>query len=97
MIEPKTFQEYRKLTGDTPSIVAIFGFPFSKENCVEYGKWLDIPFELEELFDAPLEGLEPDVGIVWIKDEHLEKVKHLSFQKKLREAYEDLRDTLEIY
>ena len=97
MIEPKTFQEYRKLTGDTPSIVAIFGFPFSKENCVEYGKLLEIPVEIEGLFDAPLEGLEPEVGIVWIKDEYLEKVPHVSFQRKLREAYDDLRDTLEIY
>lgn len=97
MIDPKTFQEYRKLTEHTPSIVAIFGFPFSKENCVEYGKLLDIPLELEGSFDAPLEGIEPEVGIVWIKDEHLEKVHHVSFQRKLREAYDDLRDTLEIY
>ena len=91
-----TFQEYRKLKGTTPAVITIFDFPFLFDDCIDSGTAFNIPDDIEETFDAPLEGAEDNIGAVWIKEEHLTSFKHKELQKRLMNAYECLCEELDI-
>lgn len=92
-----TFQEYRKLKGTIPAVIAIFDFPFLFDDCIDSGIPFDIPEDIVETFDAPIAGAEDNIGTVWIKEEHLTSVKHKELQKRLMNAYENLRDEVGIF
>lgn len=92
-----TFQEYRKAKGTTPAVIAIFDFPFLLDDCIDSGTPFDIPDDIVETFDAPLAGSEDNIGAVWIEEQHLTSVKHKELQKRLMNAYENLRDELGIF
>lgn len=91
------FQEYRKATGSTPAVIAIFDFPFLRDHCIDSGTAFNIPKDILETFDAPLAGMEHNIGIVWIEEKYLTSVKNKELQKRLMKAYERLREELEIF
>ena len=91
------FQEYRKATGSTPAVIAILDFPFLRDDCIDSGTAFNIPKDILETFDAPLAGMEHNIGIVWIEEKYLINVKHKELQKRLMKAYERLREELEIF
>ena len=91
------FQEYRKAKGMTPAVIAIFDFPFSRDDCIDSGTAFNIPSDIEEKFDAPLAGAEDNIGVVWIEEKYLTSLKHKELQKRLMNAYENLRDELGIF
>lgn len=91
------FQEYRKATGTTPAVIAIFEFPCLPDDCIDSGTAFNIPEDIVETFDAPLLGIEDNIGVVWIEEKYLTSVNHKELYERLRNAYEDLMDELEIF